>query len=175
MMEQLMTDSLSRRGFARAIALGASVAWFPRQTNGTIAPTEPLPPLPRTPSEPDEKFWQEVRARFALDKDLSFLNAANLCPTSLAVLESVNRASTALEADPSPANLDSLGGARERSRLALAQYLQVSPEEIVITRNASEANNLIVTGLDFRPGDEVVVFEDNHPSNLDAWRQRAER
>ena len=44
-------------------------------------------------------------------------------------------------------------------------------EEIVITRNTSEGNNLVSSGLQLGPDDEILLFSDNHPSNLNAWRQ----
>ena len=56
-----------------------------------------------------------------------------------------------------------------------ATFLRVTPEEIVITRNTTEANNLVSSGLDLKTGDEVVVWADNHPSNLEAWKLKAER
>ena len=51
----------------------------------------------------------------------------------------------------------------------------MTPEEIVITRNTTEANNFVSSGLDLQAGDEVVVWADNHPSNLNAWRTKAKR
>ena len=51
----------------------------------------------------------------------------------------------------------------------------MTPEEIVITRNTSESNNIVSSGLDLKAGDEVLIFSDNHPSNHAAWRQKAER
>ena len=51
----------------------------------------------------------------------------------------------------------------------------MTPEEIVITRNTSEANNLVSSGLDLKAGDEILIFADNHPSNHNAWREKAAR
>jgi selenocysteine lyase/cysteine desulfurase len=51
----------------------------------------------------------------------------------------------------------------------------VTPEEIVITRNTSESNNLVSNGLELKAGDEVVVFADNHPSNNQAWQEKSKR
>ena len=133
----------------------------------------PMPPLPPVPAEPDEKYWKEVRARFLLPQDLVFLNAANLCPASVAVIEALEKHSRFLDANPSPASRSVLGAAREASRRAIAAALRVTPEDIVITRNTSEANNLVSSGLPLGPGDEVVVFSDNHPSNLRAWHEKA--
>ncbi|MEX2273361.1 MAG: aminotransferase class V-fold PLP-dependent enzyme, partial [Vicinamibacterales bacterium] len=51
----------------------------------------------------------------------------------------------------------------------------VTPEEIVLTRNTTESNNFVSSGLDLKAGDEVLVWADNHPSNLNAWRVKSER
>ncbi|MEZ5416890.1 MAG: aminotransferase class V-fold PLP-dependent enzyme [Vicinamibacterales bacterium] len=64
---------------------------------------------------------------------------------------------------------------KEKTRVALAEFLRVSPEEIIITRNTSESNNMVSNGLDLKAGDEVLLHEDNHPSNLTAWQQKAKR
>jgi selenocysteine lyase/cysteine desulfurase len=45
----------------------------------------------------------------------------------------------------------------------------------VFTRNTTESNNFVSSGLTLGPGDEVLVWADNHPSNLNAWRTKAAR
>jgi selenocysteine lyase/cysteine desulfurase len=42
-------------------------------------------------------------------------------------------------------------------------------------RNASEANETMIFGLDLKRGDEVVVSTQNYPRMLTAWDQRARR
>src|SRR5688572_9079211 len=162
--------SVSRRDFARLLAISGSASLVTTLPERWISSA-----LPVTPAEPDEKFWREVRARFLLPRDLIFLNAANLCPTSMPVVEALERNTRFLDADPSSASRARLGEGREESRRLIAEALGVTAEEIVITRNTSEANNLVSSGLELKPGDEVVVFGDNHPSNLAAWRQKAQR
>ena len=162
--------SVSRRDFARLLAIGGSAPFLTALPERWISS-----PLPATPAEPDEKFWREVRTRFLLPADLIFLNAANLCPTSMPVVEALERNTRFLDADPSSSSRARLGEGREESRRLIAEALGVTPEEIVITRNTSEANNLVSSGLELATGDEVVVFADNHPSNLAAWRQKAQR
>jgi selenocysteine lyase/cysteine desulfurase len=91
------------------------------------------------------------------------------------VLEALTRETHAVDADPSPANRARLMPEKEKTRAALADFLRVSPEEIIITRNTSESNNLVSNGLDLKAGDEVIVHADNHPSNLEAWREKGRR
>jgi isopenicillin-N epimerase len=91
------------------------------------------------------------------------------------VLDSYFESTRSVDRDPSPQNRQKTREGREGARRALATTLHVTPEEIVITRNTSESNNFVSSGLDLKSGDEVVIFADNHPSNHNAWRQKAER
>src|SRR5262249_26421495 len=43
------------------------------------------------------------------------------------------------------------------------------------TRNTSEGTNLVVRGIELKPGDEIIVTDHNHPSNNESWNQRARR
>jgi selenocysteine lyase/cysteine desulfurase len=167
-------NGVSRRDFARMVALAGSTAFWP-DVKGATLPTLPTTALPRTPLAPTEEFWADVRARFLMPPDLAFMNAANLCPTSMPVVEALERNTRFLDGNPSPANRATLTQGREESRRLLADMLRVTPEEVVMTRNTSEANNFISSGVRLGAGDEVVVFGDNHPSNLNAWREKSKR
>jgi isopenicillin-N epimerase len=113
--------------------------------------------------------------RFALADGLIFMNAANLCPASIPVVEALQRWTAALDGDPSSATKARLAQAKEETRGAVARMLRATPEEIVLTRNTSEANNLVSSGLPLKAGDEVIVLADNHPSNHAAWREKGAR
>jgi len=163
-------ETLSRRDFARLLTIGGAAP--------LLAPSFEWPrfaaPL-TAPAVVDEKFWQSVRDRFVMPADLAVLNAANLCPSSGVVLETLYRTTKDMDQDPSFDNRVKLGEGREATRTLLAEFLRVTPEEIVITRNTSESNNLVSSGLDLKPGDEVLLTADNHPSNHTAWQQKAKR
>jgi selenocysteine lyase/cysteine desulfurase len=165
---------MNRRDFARLLAItGAApfvtpdIAWA---REGARAAK-----LPPTPASPDEKFWAAVREQFVMPKDLTMLNAANLCPSSGPVLETMYKMTRDMDQDPSSDNRAKLGDGREATRKQLAEFLRVTPEEIVITRNTSESNNLVSTGIDLKAGDEVLCSSDNHPSNHTAWQEKAKR
>lgn len=159
----------TRRDFTKLFALGYA-ALYARSAEALPEPVA----LPATPAAPDEAFWADVKAQFLVPKEIGVMNAANLCPASRPVVEAVVNARD-LEHDLSPANRARMHDAREETRSALAGFLRVQPEEIVITRNTSESNNLVSSGLDLAAGDEVLVFADNHPSNLAAWQQKGKR
>jgi selenocysteine lyase/cysteine desulfurase len=166
----MATSTVSRRDFARLLALGGAAPFLP----AGVAWPRPAT-LPPTPEAPDERFWQSVRDQFVMPADLAMMNAANLCPSSAPVLETMYRNTKDMDRDPSFDNRVKMGQGRETVRGLLAGFLRVTPEEIVITRNTSESNNLVSSGLDLKAGDEVVIFADNHPSNNTAWKEKAKR
>jgi isopenicillin-N epimerase len=161
---------MNRREFARLLAIGGAAPLVARESAWAHLQT-----LPQTPASPDERFWRQVREQFVMPAGLAIMNAANLCPSSAPVLETMYRMTRDMDADPSFDNRVKLGQGREATRHALAEFLRVTPEEIVITRNTSESNNLVSNGIDLKAGDEVLLHGDNHPSNLNAWREKAKR
>jgi isopenicillin-N epimerase len=163
--------TLSRRSFARLFAVGGSAALFAHPEFALARPAA----LPAAGAAAGDAFWDAVREQFVMPPGLTVMNAANLCPSSRAVLESMYGATRDIDQDPSPNNRAKLYPAKEATRARLAAFLRVTPEEIVITRNTSESNNLVSSGLDLKAGDEVVIFHDNHPSNNLAWKEKAKR
>jgi selenocysteine lyase/cysteine desulfurase len=112
---------------------------------------------------------------FLMPPELGVMNAANLCPSPAPVLEAMYRSTRDMDGDPSFENRQKMSTGKEAARQLLARFLRVTPEEVVLTRNTSEANNMVSSGLDLKAGDEVVIFADNHPSNHAAWVQKAKR
>src|SRR5262245_62926634 len=164
---------MNRRDFARLLALSGAAPFVTPDL--AWARGAAVPKLPPTPASPDEKICTAVRDQFVMPKDLTMLNAANLCPSSAPVLETLYTMTKDMDRDPSSDNRAKLGDGRENTRKMLADFLRVTPEEIVITRNTSESNNLVSNGIDLKAGDEVLLTADNHPSNHTAWQEKAKR
>jgi selenocysteine lyase/cysteine desulfurase len=168
-----MAATTSRRDFARLFALGGSAALFTHPAWAQSASARPA--LAAGGAAAGEVFWKSVRAQFVMPPDLAVMNAANLCPASAPVVEVLTRETQMVDRDPSQQNRNRLSAAKENTRKAIAEFLRVTAEEIVITRNTSESNNLVSNGLDLKAGDEVLLFSDNHPSNNQAWQEKAKR
>lgn len=124
---------------------------------------------------PDESYWEMVKKQFVVPADHIMLNAANLCPSPHFVNERVGELAKDLAANVSFQSRAKLGKGRTEAIEKLATYLNTPVKTIGITRNTSESNNIVVNGLDFRPQDEVLLWEQNHPTNQIAWQQRAKR
>ncbi len=103
------------------------------------------------------------------------MNAANLCPMPSSVSDAHARYAHELDLDLSSANRKRIEAMKEAARSEIAGLLGTSADELAIVRNASEANNVIVSGVPLEAGDEVVLWDQNHPSNSTSWDVRAAR
>lgn len=103
------------------------------------------------------------------------MNAANLCPMPSAISNAARRFQAELNADMSAPSRGRVEAYKDEARQGIARQLGVAPTEIAIVRNTSEANNIVVQGVALEDGDEVLLWDQNHPSNLVAWAVRADR
>lgn len=163
--------SSPRRDFLRKLLAGTA-ATIAAPSIALASKPEPIV----APADPgDEKYWEMIKRQFAVPSNLVMMNAANLCPPPYAIAEVVNQTLADLGKDVSFQFRDRFDVIRSNSLQKLSGYLGVSQEEICITRNTSEGNNIIVNGFDFKAGDEVLLWTENHPSNQQAWEHRAKR
>jgi selenocysteine lyase/cysteine desulfurase len=65
------------------------------------------------------------------------------------------------------------------NKKALAAKLAVltgcPSDELIITRNTTESLDMVIAGLDWKPGDEAVMAEQDYPAMLDMFTQVAKR
>ncbi|MEM6630165.1 MAG: aminotransferase class V-fold PLP-dependent enzyme [Bacteroidota bacterium] len=160
----------ARRQFLRQISTSALAL----PLSGFASNFSNLPALPSLET-PDEAYWELVKKQFNVPPNAIMANSANLCPSPLFVVEKVRQYMEDLSRDVSFQNRDKYNKIRETTLKGLANFLEVEANEVGITRNTSESNNILVNGLDLDPGDEVLVWEQNHPTNKLAWHQRAKR
>lgn len=57
----------------------------------------------------------------------------------------------------------------EEAQQLLAKYLHVASEDLVFTRDTTEGLNLFQRSIDFKPGDNVVLLETEHPNHAYGW------
>jgi len=123
----------------------------------------------------DESYWAEIQRAFDADRTMINLNNGGCSPTPSHVLEAMIRDLRFSNELPVEHMWRVLEPRIESVRRDLASEFGCDTEEMAITRNASEANEIMIMGLDLKRGDEVVVTNQNYPRMLTAWDQRARR
>jgi L-cysteine/cystine lyase len=74
-----------------------------------------------------------------------------------------------------PPGRELLAPVAPRTRAELAATLNVDPAEIALTRNVAEGINTVAWGMDWQPGDEVLLTDQEHPTGQMPWINLAER
>ena len=57
----------------------------------------------------------------------------------------------------------------------VAEVAGVSPEELIITRNTTESLDMVIMGMDWKPGEEAIMAEQDYGAMLDMFKQVAKR
>ena len=148
---------------------------FLKKGSAVLAAIGTSPSALKAQSMDEEIFWLQVRNQFAFTENAVPMNAANLCPSFRAVTDSVEHFTADVDRDCSFNNRAKYTNLLERCRSRIASQLNVSADEIALVRNTSEANNMINNGLPLEVGDEILIWDQNHPTNNVAWDVRAER
>ena len=141
----------------------------------TAAATPAALPVLRAAAADDETLFRMVRWEFPFDEDKVPMNAANLCPSPRSVADRVSELTRDIDHDCSFQNRGKFNDLRESAREKVAAQLGVSGDELALVRNTSEANNIVNAGMDLGEGDEVLLWDQNHPTNNVAWDVRAAR
>ena len=131
----------------------------------------------RTPRElaSDEDFWFQVREAFSIDRNIINLNNGSVCPSPRVVQDAMLNNQEVTQMQPSYYVDEMLIPHAEIIRKRLAALFGCHPEEMAITRNATESLEIIQLGLPLKPGDEVLTTTQDYPSMLITWEQRVER
>ncbi len=123
----------------------------------------------------DEDFWSVIQQGYTTSPSLINLNNGGVSPSPRIVQEAVERFNKMTNEGPSYYMWRILEQGREPLRYKLAQLAGADPEEIAINRNATEALNTVIFGLNLSKGDEVIGTKQDYPNMIQAWKQRALR
>jgi L-cysteine/cystine lyase len=95
---------------------------------------------------------------------VAYLNAGTCGPLPAAALTAVTEAlQTATVEGRGAAYHGALRASRPRLRECYASLLGADPADVALTTGTSDGIVRVLTGLDLRPGDEVVTSDDEHP------------
>src|SRR6266498_3842303 len=168
--------TLNRRALLSGLAAGITLPAFRADTLRIVAQasrTAGSRPAPDIAA--DEAYWSQIQTAFDADRTLVNLNNGGCSPTPSHVLEAMIRDLRFSNEMPVHHMWNILEPRIESVRRELAREFGCDPEEMAITRNASESLETLIFGLDLQPGDEVVVTNQNNQRILTSWDQRVRR
>jgi selenocysteine lyase/cysteine desulfurase len=167
----------TRRAFlTRAAGLAAAVPAFRSDAMARVLSTSrDTAHLPAAALADDEAYWAQIQRAFDADRTMVNLNNGGVSPTPSHVLEAMIRDLRFSNELPVHHMWSVLEPRIESVRRDVAHDFGCDPEELAITRNASEALETMIFGLDLQRGDEVLVTNQNYGRMLTSWEQRERR
>ncbi|MFN0204970.1 MAG: aminotransferase class V-fold PLP-dependent enzyme [Planctomycetota bacterium] len=123
----------------------------------------------------DEDFWFQVQNAFSVDRSIINFNNGGCCPSPTVAIESYKRHVDFSNHAPTKHMWGYLGPHLETTRERIARDIGCDPEELALTRNASESLEIVQFGLPLKAGDEVVTTNHDYPNMMNSWKQRAKR
>src|SRR5579862_2683155 len=123
----------------------------------------------------DETYWGYIQSAFDVDRTAINLNNGGISPAPTHVMEELVRELRFTNELPVENMWKVLEPRMEGTRRDLAQDFGCDPEEMAVVRNASEANEIMIFGVDLRRGDEVIVTNQNYGRMITTWKQREQR
>src|SRR5437870_12838662 len=170
---------LHRRRCMQRAAVGATLFGLPlplaERAFGEDAPG--LPPTKLLNADAN-RYWAELRRQWLLAADQINLNGGSVGCSPLPVLRAMIDHVLASEAFREPRypwfgyeENALVRGLRDK----LAAFLHCQRDELALLRNATEGNNVVCNGLDLKPGDEVLLTDQEHAGGRCCWEQKAAR
>ena len=126
----------------------------------------------------EDAYWRELRKQFLIPADEIYLNNGTVgsspAPVLRAVFDGYEACEKLNEADPEDYPIWGYASWNQ-FRDPLAAFVGCNRDEIALLRNATEANSYIANGVDLKPGDEVLMTDQEHPGGEQPWQLRAKR
>ena len=114
----------------------------------------------------------DVRADIPFLDEVIYLDAASTTPTPQPVVDAMCDYYHHFNSNPGRGAYRTAVKAAtevENTRIKLAKFINCYPQEIIFTKNTTEAINLVAHGFKFEKGDSIIVPNIEHHSNLVPW------
>jgi selenocysteine lyase/cysteine desulfurase len=165
--------------FAGVAALGSSgLPAMPEACQDVLAQFPQKLPDRSLYDTDEEAYWSEVRKLFLIPEDQVYLNNGTVGSSPIPVLRAVfdGYRDSEMLAQSDPEDYPIWGyAAWNQFRDPLAEFIGCTRNELALVRNATEANSYIANGVDLKPGDEVLMTDQEHPGGEHPWNLRAKR
>jgi len=169
----------SRRGFLWTVAGLGAVTGTARLVPGAVprvlAASSAVFGTPPDKVARNEDYWREIQQAYDVDRGIVNLNNGGVSPSPRVVQDALRRHLEFSNQAPAYSMWQVLEPQIESVRRRLAVAFGCDPEEMAVTRNASEALETCLLGLDLRPGDEVLTTTQDYPRMLTTLDQRVRR
>ena len=119
--------------------------------------------------------WKSIYEAYPVNRDMIWLNNCGTTPAGKHNLEAMTVLMEGYSRRGVLAGAADLRKIGARIKAILADLLHCGPEETALVHNTAEGMNFISRGLALTTGDEIILLENEYPSNVYPWRHWAQK
>jgi len=136
---------------------------------------EAIAHLPPDTVAKDEDFWASIRKGYNLKSEYINLENGYYCIQPQEILdryvEHIREVNLQGAYYMRTVQFDN----KKAAAAKVAELVGCAPDELIITRNTTESLDLIISGMNWKPGDEAIMAEQDYGSMLEMFKQVSKR
>ena len=119
--------------------------------------------------------WNSIYKAYPVNKEMIWLNNCGVVPAGKYIVEVLSRFMEGYAKKGILTEVANYPKVKENIKGILSDLLNCSPDELCLTHNTAEGMNFISHGLNLSSEDEVILLENEYPSNVYPWRHLEKR
>lgn len=157
---------ISKRNFIKSALFGVSIPFV-----SAAKQIADVLPMPQT-QEKFGDFWEQIRSEYLLKND--YINLENgyysmmAQPVMQSYIDEIKKINKEASYYFRTVQFENRAKVRER----LSNLLGCDKEELIVTRNTTESLDTVISGFDWKQGDEAIMAEQDYGSMLDMFKQQ---
>jgi selenocysteine lyase/cysteine desulfurase len=114
--------------------------------------------------------WNKIYEAYAVNREMVWLNNCGTTPAGSHIVKALSRFMQGYARKGILTEVARRSKVQKKIKKILSELLNCSPDELGLIHNTAEGMNFISHGMDFVPEDEVILLENEYPSNVYPWR-----
>jgi selenocysteine lyase/cysteine desulfurase len=114
--------------------------------------------------------WNKIYEAYAVNREMVWLNNCGTTPAGSHIVKALSRFMQGYARKGILTEVARHSKVQKKIKKILSELLNCSPDELGLIHNTAEGMNFISHGMDFVPEDEVILLENEYPSNVYPWR-----
>jgi len=162
--EKYSNADITRRNFLGTLSAGVAATMLMMPTISSALSKDATSALPVPPSigpfSTEQAFFAEFARAFTIDPRNRYLAAAQKGSMPIPIMKRYKEGLDQIARDPFPVYLEP----SEETRKKIARCYGANTDEIAIARNTTDAISMILSGIDWKPGDELLTSTMEYPN-----------
>lgn len=113
----------------------------------------------------DPEWVSRARDQMPVTREMAYFQTGSFGPSPTPVVDRVRELMEyQLKGPAAPASIQQLQQAEDACRPLVARFFGAREEEVALTHNTTEGMNIVLWSVDWSPGDEIIISNQEHPA-----------